>query len=547
MSVPASASASAVADRLSPASGGRALPPALLWIVAPLVLFSAAFSFHLWPEWSRNPDLSHGFFAPVVFALLLWEARRHGTPRWLPARPGPGLLAGAALAGAFLLFGMAGLLAASVAWSHAVVHFVLAAALVAALLAGLLLLADERVRLVPFNWPALTAVGLWMLAAPLPTGTYARLTLALQAQVTSGVLSTLHFLGVPARQFGNIIELATTSVGVEEACSGVRSLLSCVYAGCFFAGWLVRRPGARLALIVVAPLLAIAMNFARSLALTLMANAGVKIAGFWHDATGLAILGLTTALLAGLAAWLSPRAPARHATAPLPAATRPILARCHLFAGGVAAITALGLFFAVYGRPSPAPAGPKVDLLRLLPAQAAGWQASTPRDLYRFAGVLGTRDFAERTYLREVQGERWQLTVYLAHWAAGQASVSLVASHTPDACWPGSGWVALADPRPRVALAVGDRVLPLAEHRVFRHGALPQHVWFWHLYNGRPINYRDPYSVPALLENAVRYGFRRESAQAFIRISSNQPWEKIAQDPLVRALATNLSALGLVP
>lgn len=543
------ASAPAVADRAppTPASSGRALPPALRWIGAPLLGFVAAFSLHLWPEWSRNPDLSHGFFAPVVCALLLWEARRHGTPRWLPARPILGWLVGAALGAAFLLFALAGLLAASVAWSHAVVNFVLAAALVAALGAGLLVLADERVRLVPCNWPALTAVALWLLAAPLPTGTYARLTLALQTHVTSGVLTMLHFLGVPARQFGNIIELASTSVGVEEACSGIRSLVSCVYAGAFFAGWLVRRPGARLTLLVAAPLLAIAMNFARSLALTLMANAGLKIAGFWHDATGFAILGLTTALLAGLAAWLSPRAPARQAATPLPPTSRPVLARCHRFAGGVAAITALGLVFAVYGRPSPPPLGPKVDLLRLLPAQADGWQASTPRDLYQFAGVLGTTDFAERTYRREVRGEPWQLTVYLAHWAPGQASVSLVASHTPDACWPGAGWVAQPNRQPRVALAAGDHALPAAEHRLFRNGTRPQHVWFWHLYNGRPIDYRDPYSVPALLENALRYGFRRESAQVFIRVSSNRSWEELSSDPLLATLAANLAHLGLTP
>ncbi|MBI2497404.1 MAG: exosortase/archaeosortase family protein, partial [Opitutae bacterium] len=119
--------------------------------------------------------------------------------------------------------------------------------------------------------------------------------------MTGSVLQTLHLFGVPARQHGNIIELAVTSVGVEEACSGVRSLLSCVYAGFFFAAWQVRRPGGRLLLIVTAPLLALGMNFLRSLTLTLLANSGREIAGFWHDATGFAILGVTALVLAGLA------------------------------------------------------------------------------------------------------------------------------------------------------------------------------------------------------------------------------------------------------
>jgi hypothetical protein len=79
--------------------------------------------------------------------------------------------------------------------------------------------------------------------------------LGLQQWVTGGVLQALHLLGVPARQHGNVIELATTTVGVEEACSGIRSLISCVFAGFFFAGWLVRRPLGRLCLILAAPLL----------------------------------------------------------------------------------------------------------------------------------------------------------------------------------------------------------------------------------------------------------------------------------------------------
>ena len=55
----------------------------------------------------------------------------------------------------------------------------------------------------------------------------------------------------------NLIELARATVGVEEACSGIRSLLSCVFAGFFFAACLVRRPVRRVVVIVAAPLLAV--------------------------------------------------------------------------------------------------------------------------------------------------------------------------------------------------------------------------------------------------------------------------------------------------
>ncbi|WP_415907223.1 hypothetical protein [Oleiharenicola sp. Vm1] len=78
-------------------------------------------------------------------------------------------------------------------------------------------------------------------------------------------------------------------------------------------------------------------------------------------------------------------------------------------------------------------------------------------------------------------------------------------------------------------------------------GQLPQHVWFWHVYNDRVINYRDPYSVSALFEIAWRYGFRRDGNQYFVRFSSNQPWEKIAQEPLVQEIFTRLATIGLSP
>lgn len=537
----------ALAPRLSRPARDWVRAP-LVWLVAPVAAFVAAFCIHLWPEWSRNPDLSHGFFAPLIFALLVWEGTRTGPARWLKQSHLRTFALVAALLGALAMLALAGLLAASVGWHHAVVDFCLAAALAAALGAALLVLADERVRAVPFNWTVLTAIGLWLFAAPLPTGTYAKLTLALQGSVTAAVLNALHLLGIPARQAGNIIELATTSVGVEEACSGIRSLISCVYAGFFFAAWLLRTPGKRLALILAAPLLAIAMNFVRSLALTLMANAGHEILGFWHDATGYAILGLTAGALALLATLLGGNEP--PTTSPT-AAGASVVPRVHLalFGSGLAAGAALLLFFAVASRPGDTRTASNIPVERLLPTDAPGWIALAPRDDFaRFTGILQTEHLVERTYVRQDRNRApIQLNVYIAHWAAGAAPVSLVASHTPDACWPGTGWIAEPTPDRQVALPVGDATLPVAEHRVFAQGGQPQHVWFWHIYDGRVINYRDPYSIPALIEIALRYGFRREGSQYFVRVSSNAPWDALANDPLVRELFANLAPTGLRP
>lgn len=516
------------------------------WFTVPAALFAAAVSLRLWPDWTSNPDLSHGLFTPVLSALLLWEGTKNGTSRWL--RDSPLLTAGSALLwlATLALVAFAGLLAASVGWSHSLVNFALAAALAAFLLGALLQLSNERVRAIPLNWPVLTAIGLWILAAPIPPGTYAKLTLALQAWVTTGVLEALHILGVPARQLGNVIELATTSVGVEEACSGIRSLLSCLYAGFFFAAWLVRRPARRVALILVAPLLAVVMNYARSLTLTLMANSGRDITGFWHDATGYAILGLTAAILAAFSAAMSPAAVEPAPTRPVPAPAKPRGVPAVLATATLA--TAMVSFVVFYNRtPLSAAATDLAAVEQLLPGRFPGWQVHTPPDLYRFSPVLQTEHLAERTYFRPGPDGPVQLNAYVAHWRPGQASVSLVATHTPDACWPGNGWIQQDTPETQVALDVDGARLPVAEHRVFLRGALPQHVWFWHVYDGRVINYRAPYSVPALLEIALEFGFRREGAQYFVRFSSNRPWEELRDDPLVRQIFANFQQVGLHP
>jgi len=518
----------------------------ILAVVVTMAAIGLGLGVLLWPQWKDNPDLSHGFFAPVIFVLLLWESRRQGVPRWVPAARWPVAAVGLSILAAVALFSLAGIFAATLAWTHALVLLLLAAAAAGFLFAGLFILADERVRLVPFNWISLTAIFLWLLVTPLPNGTYARLTFALQGWVTGSVMHTLHLLGVPARQHGNVIELARTTVGVEEACSGIRSLLSCVYAGFFFAAWQLRHWAARLVLIGVAPLLALGMNFLRSLTLTLLANAGTDITGFWHDATGFAILGVTAAVLAGLAILLETKAPA---PAGKPEAARGPASRWsqRLYWTGCSACLLLGVFYFANSRPSARQGLPVPDLAALMPTKPEGWQVLTPKDLYQFSDILHTTHLIERTYLRaDAAGQLTQLTVYVAYWEAGQTSVSQVASHTPDACWPGAGWSSTPLPNPQEVLELpGLRTFP-GEHRVFHNAeGFPQNVWFWHIYDGHVINYRDPYSLPALFHIALQYGFRKQGDQVFIRVSSNRDWSDLANEPLVHEIFTNLATLGL--
>ena len=534
-----------------PASAGAGVRRLVVLNTALLGTLGVGLCLYLWPQWRHNPDLSHGLFMPLICAVLLQESKRHGGMR----HPRPGLLTvtgvGLLAAAGVGCLAAAGLFAVSLGWTQSLVGFMLAGAFVCSLLSAAVALSVEPLQIVPLNWCVFSAAALWLLVAPMPPGTYATLTTHLQIWVTRNVISSLSLLGIAARQHGNLIELAHTTVGIEESCSGVRSLISCVFAGSFLSAFLLRRPWTRALLIAVSAPLALAMNVVRSLTLTLLANAGVSLGGFWHDATGFAVLGLTTAILIGLAMFLEPRGhpPPPESATPVPGAgaiSRPALWLTQLaITAGLLLAAALTTFFIVQTRPRSPTLPPSPDLAALLPATPSGWSVSTATDLDRFSGVLQTDHLIRRTYFKGTADRFTSISVYVAYWPPGRTSVSTVAMHTPDACWPGVGWMPVASASARFTPTVCGRVLPPAESRLFRNQDLSQHVWFWQIYDGAPIPPHDPRSPRELLASALRYGFRQDSAQMFIQVSSNQPWNAIADEPLLADIFDHLHGFGL--
>ncbi len=506
----------------------------------------AAWAARLWPEWSRNPDLSHGFLA-VPAVVLLWLRAGEDAP----AARGLGpvvqttlvLAASLALGGAALL---SAVYATALGWPAAPTLFLATAAVAAAVALAALLAAGRAVRWIAPGWPALVLPAVVLLSAPLPPGTYSRLTLGLQSGITVGVVETLRLFGVAAMRAGNVINLGTTSVGVEEACSGVRSLVSCVLAGLVLSALLLRSPWRRALLVGLAAPLALATNFARSLALTLLAREGVDIAGFWHDALGYAVLGVTAGALAALAFFLE-EAPVRtvaRGVEPVNGYWKP---------ASVVALASLALAFAWVGQlvartrfGVPAVATPP-DLGRLVPEAAEGWAVTTRTDLGRFAGILRTDHLLERSFSKVgADGRRVQLTIYAAWWPAGASSVSEVATHTPEACWPGAGWTLLPEGTARRSLELADgRVADEAEQRAFVGNGYPQHVWFWHVVDGAPLGPFEPRSWRQQLRLFFERGTRRDEPQVFARLSSNREWGAIAGEPLVGEALAGLARLGV--
>lgn len=151
---------------------------------------------------------------------------------------------------------------------------------------------DTRVRLAGlFVFPVLV----WLVSAPMVSAVETQLNLALLRKVVAVVAGVFDLLGLPIEQQGNVLVLPTGKVGVEDACSGIRSLTGCLFAGAFLAAVFVERIWKKVALLAVALGLAFVSNLARSLFLTAWAyNHGPEaIEGLVHDLAGYAVLGLT--------------------------------------------------------------------------------------------------------------------------------------------------------------------------------------------------------------------------------------------------------------
>lgn len=160
------------------------------------------------------------------------------------------------------------------------------------------LLDDGRVKLTAlFLFPALV----WLVSAPMVSVIENQLSLFLLNKVITVVFFVFDVLGLPLQQEGNVLVLpplengVDNRVGVEQACSGIRSLTACLFAGSFLAAVFLDKLWKKISLVVAAMLFAILTNLIRSLFLTSWAyNYGHEaIEGTVHDVAGYSVLGLT--------------------------------------------------------------------------------------------------------------------------------------------------------------------------------------------------------------------------------------------------------------
>ena len=255
---------------------------AVLWLVSKARWF-----------WSHNPELKYGWVVLFLCGYLFWEAwEKKPAPRWewTGGNIATGLLGFTVLFLTQLYQAALGLTPASMIGLGTGVLMVIIANLNYVFGRG-------GVRHFGF------AAAFILLSLPPPALLYNPTVSQLQSAVAAINVEVLNLSGVAAHRAGSVIQLPACTVGVDEACSGIRSLQSAIMATLFIGYLTLRRNSFRALLFLSGIALAVAGNLARSLFLSFIANAsGVEAIHAYHDAAGWSIL-MFTAIGVALFSW----------------------------------------------------------------------------------------------------------------------------------------------------------------------------------------------------------------------------------------------------
>lgn len=266
------------------ASPTRPIPwMTIAWFTALLILAYFPTLKHLVWQWANDEDVGHGFFVPVVAAYIAWQRRdRILALEWKPAWWGI----------AILLWGFAqsfiGTLGAELFLQRTAILITLV---------GMLLVFGGTALVKELAFPLL----LLPFMIPIPTVIYNTITFPLQlfaSQVAESVLSLLNY---PVMREGNILYLASQTLSVAEACSGIRSLLSLTFLSLVYAYAFDKKVWMRWALLLGTVPIAILANAGRVTITGILSEYNPDLAhGFFHSLEGYVIFIIAGVMLFAL-------------------------------------------------------------------------------------------------------------------------------------------------------------------------------------------------------------------------------------------------------
>jgi len=178
-------------------------------------------------EWATNPQYSYGLVVPLlVIGLLLRRWQHAKNKNCFSVAESPWLAVWFCGGLAFLYLPTRLVEEATPEWRP--VQWLLAVEIVGLTLYGIYL-AGGKGWLRQFAFPIL----FFLVAVPWPTPIEAPIIQGLSRMNATLVVEVLGFLDVPAIQHGNVIEVSTGMVGINDACSGIRSFQSSLMISLF--------------------------------------------------------------------------------------------------------------------------------------------------------------------------------------------------------------------------------------------------------------------------------------------------------------------------
>jgi exosortase len=272
-------------------------------------------------EWTVNPQYSYGWAVPFLCAFLIWQRiQRSAVSGQQSVVSSRRVESGVSVGRRFqpsafslqLLFVLLAFLYAPtrlieeanpgwrlVSWALAIE--VVGVTLLAAYLAVTVRSAECGMRSVPpsslsafqrfsvsdFVFP----VCFFFVAVPWPSHVEMPLIQGLTRVDTSAAAELLGWLGIPAVPHGNVIEVATGMVGIDEACSGIRSFQATLMISLFLGEFYSLGASRRVLCVLAGFALSFLFNLARmSLLVWVAARKGVAAIASWHDPAGVTIL-----------------------------------------------------------------------------------------------------------------------------------------------------------------------------------------------------------------------------------------------------------------
>ena len=429
-------------------------------------------------EWSLNEQYNFGWFVPFFAAYLFWLRWQDRPPVTAPPRgastahravatsqkteSGKFIAVSLSLVALLLLlpirlFEVANPDWRPLGWLHSIV--------VVAVTLSVLWWIGGTSRLRHFAFP----VAFIFVAVPWISAIETPIVQGLMRIIAAAAAETVSLFGVPAQVQGNIIRLPSGVVGVNEACSGVRSLQTSLMIGLLFGELKRLSIGRRVLLVAIALGIALAANFLRALLLvSIAAEENLAAVGKWHDPAGYAtVLLVCVGVIAIATQFGKAERRKRGGTASVPPKHMnktelvPPNERLHFsFPISVLSFFLLWLVTVEVGVES----WYRIHERQMQPTPrwTIAWPQNTPgfRDLPIDEGVRAT--------LRYDQGHEvmWNATsglrcfLFFFRWNPGGASVVRARAHRPDICLPSAGWEPVGKGNTRVYRVNSDLALP---------------------------------------------------------------------------------------